>query len=464
MRDHPTRTDLHRFVRGELPAEAAQPVVTHLMRRCEVCLGQIAQLGPSLHALLDGTPPAPPAPPAPTSRPEQAKDSEYDPAIDRAFAAVALHGLRALSTRAETRRIKAALAAAGGPPLQLRLEEWGARYAVFEALLERSWEVRFDDLRQMIELTRRACQLAPRLGADGYGERQVEDFAARAWGEHANALRAAHRLARASEALERAVEHAGRGTGDARLQVRLQEVRASLLANRRRYDEAVALLEDVYLGYRALGDRQGAATSLVTRATYTGHAGRLELSARLLDEAIDLLDDASEPALRALAIFNRIWLLADAGEFRKARTLLWRNRPWLADCEGAGRITRAKLMWLEGHINAGLGELERAERSLREAAGALPAEELPVLHCELAIELAAVCLRQDRCEEAQQLATEGARGLLALDLPREGERAVAVLHEALERRAASVALLQSVARFLRRSQVVARARFDLGAG
>jgi hypothetical protein len=39
-----------------------------------------------------------------------------------------------------------------------------------------------------------------------------------------------------------------------------------------------------------------------------------------------------------------------------------------------------------------------------------------------------------------------------------------VLHEALERRAASVALLQSVARFLRRSQVVARARFDLGAG
>ncbi len=276
MSDHPSRIDLRRFVRGELAAADAREVVAHLVRRCEVCL---AKLGSSLHAVLDTEQPAVAA----------AGDfDEYDSAIDRAFAGVALHGPRALATRAEAQQIKAALAP-GGPRLAKQIADWGPRYAVYEALLERSWEVRFDDLRAMIALTRWACRLAPRLGADGYSELHLADFEARAWGEHANALRAAHRLVKAGEALDRAVEHAERGTQDPRLQVRLTEIRASLLANRRRYEEAIALLEASYRGYLDLGDRQRAATTLVTKATYTGHAGRLELSARLLDEAIEML-------------------------------------------------------------------------------------------------------------------------------------------------------------------------------
>jgi hypothetical protein len=442
LSDHPSRAELRRFVRGELAADAAKTVVAHLVRQCEVCL---AQLGPSLRALLDGAMPA---------------ASEYDPAIDRAFAGIALHGLRALSTRAEARRIKASLAR--GPRLARQIEEWGARYAVYEALLERSWEARFDDLLLMIELTRWACRLAARLGADGYGDLQVADFEARAWGEHANALRAAHRLAKAKAALDLAGEHAARGTQDPRLRVRLLEIRASLLAGRRRYAEAIVLLEESYRGYLQLGDRRGAATVLVTKATYTGHAGGLELSARLLDEAIGLLDEgADDLALRGLAVFNRIWLLADAGEFRLARTLLWRNRSWMESCQEMGRINHAKLIWLEGHINAGLGELERAERVLRKAAELLPADELPVLRCQLALELAAVWMRQGRWEEARDMAAQGAQGLLALQLPREGAKALGVLREALARQAASLGLLESVVRFLRRSQVLAQARFEL---
>ncbi len=466
MSDHPSRADLRRFVRGELAADAAKAVVAHLVRQCEICL---AHLGPSLRALLD--PAARPA--ATAAHAAHAADiavvadsagapggsDEYDPAIDRAFAGVALHGLKVLSTRAETKRIKAELAR--GSRLARQIEAWGARYAVYEALLERSWEARFDDLRLMIELTRCACRLAPRLGAEGYGDREVADFAARAWGEHANALRAAHRLSKAGEALALAAEHASRGTQDPRLRVRLLEIRASLLANRRRYGDAITLLDESYRGYVDLGDRRGAATALVTKATYTGHAGRLELSARLLDEAIGLLDEEADPTLRGLAIFNRIWLLADAGDFRQARTLLWKNRHWMESCKEMGRINHAKLVWLEGHINAGLGELERAERVLRRAAEILPQDELPVLRCQLSLELAAVWIRQDRWEEAQRLAAEGAQGLLALRLPREGEKALGILREALERQAASLGLVQSVVHFLRRSQVLAQARFEL---
>jgi tetratricopeptide (TPR) repeat protein len=455
LSDHPSRADLRRFVRGELGADASKPVVAHLVRRCKVCL---AQLGPSLRALLDGSGPA--AGRSTIAAARGRADSEYDPAIDRAFASVTLHGLRALSTRAETRRIKAAMAL-GGPRLARQIEEWGARYAVYEALLERSWEARFDDLRLMIELTRWACRVASRLGGEGYGDLQVADFEARAWGEHANALRAAHRLAKARAALELAAEHAARGTQEPRLRVRLIEIRASLLANRRRYDEAIVLLEESYRGYLELGDRRGAATALVTRATYTGHAGRLELSARLLDEAIGLLGEGADPALLGMAIFNRIWLLADAGEFRQARTLLWKNRHWMESCQDMGRINRAKLVWLEGHINAGLGELERAERILRQAIEVLPQDELPVLRCQLSLELAAIWMQQGRWEEALRLAAEGAQGLRVLNLPREGEKALGVLREALERQTASLGLVRSVIRFLRRSQVMARVRFEL---
>jgi hypothetical protein len=82
-------------------------------------------------------------------------------------------------------------------------------------LLARAWAVRFDDREAAITLTDLARIAAKSLKAKGYSDAQVADFTARAWGEHANALRAGMRLAEAERALSQAMGLAVRRRGGA---------------------------------------------------------------------------------------------------------------------------------------------------------------------------------------------------------------------------------------------------------
>ncbi len=442
MSDHPSEVELQRFLRGELEPAAAKPVISHLLRKCSVCL---ARLGPEARSWPVGKVGSVPA-----------SEGDYDQAIDRAIAGIAMHGARALTTKDSTRRIKEALAR-GGLAAARREEGWGVRFAAYDALLERAWEVRFESVAEMVQLTRHACRLAARLGQDGYGPLQVADFQARAWGEHSNALRAAHRLEQAEEARLRAFEHWNAGSRDPRLHARLIDISASLLAARREIPEALALLTEVHNAYRELGDLRGAGKALISQAFYTGFGGDPEGAVQLLDAALELIDNTQEPQLVSVAMVNRIWFLADAGQLRQARASLWQHRRWMVEVGEMGKINQAKLVWLAGHINAGLGELERAERDLAEARQDLAGEPVVVL---VALELAAVWMRQGKLAEARLLASESAEQLLALGVPAEAEKALGLLRSALDRQVATAALLQNVVDYLVRAELIANGRFE----
>lgn len=434
MSEHPSEVELQRFVRGELPCRAARSIVLHLLQRCEVCLARLEPQARPLFGDYGGD--------------AAASEHEYDQAIDRAAAGIALHGRRAVASKAAARRIKAALARGG--TREARCEKgWGCTHATFDALLERAWELRFDNLREMLRLTRTACFMAPKLIRQRYSPAQVADFEARAWGEHANALRAAHRLGESEDALLRAMAHFAGGTRDLHLHVRLRDIGASLLAAQRRIAEAVEVLEGIYEDYMELGDRSAAGRALISQAIYVGHGGEPEQAVRLFDRALELLDETREADLVSIALVDKIWFLADAGQLRQARTTLWRQRRWMARYRDLGRINEGKLIWLEGHINAGLNELERAERCLFDARASLADEEVQVL---VALELAAVWLRLGRLDEARVLAVESAERLLTLRLPSEAVKAVEVLRGALAAQAVTAGLLQSVVDYLRRSE------------
>jgi tetratricopeptide (TPR) repeat protein len=446
---HPSDGELRQFARGELEGAAARRVVGHLLHRCAACAAKLRQAG---------LPPAGDAAPGP---PLAAED--YDAAIERAVEGFRLHGGRVLVKKREARRIQQALAAGEWQPGRPHALRGRPTYPFYEALLQRAWEVRFSDLREMVSLTWYACLVAERLGRDGYTASQVADFQARAYGEHCNAQRAAHRLREAEEALVRAVESWKEGSKDLRLWVRLMDVRASLLAAQHRTDEALDVLDDVFQGYSQLGDRHSAGRAQVARGFYIGCAGDPEAGVRLLDEALELLDGQREPDLVAMAIHNRIWLLIECGRFRQARTELWRHRRWVETYRGLGQLPKIKVADLEARINAGLGELDRAERALRSALDGLAAEELRVLRGLVSLELAVVWMRQGRLAEASALAAETAASLLAFGLPREAQKALNVLLAALEAQAATAALVQEVVDFLRRVEHAPQARFETSA-
>jgi tetratricopeptide (TPR) repeat protein len=444
---HPSEGELQQFARGELGGMAARRVVGHLLHRCAPCAAKIQ---------LAGLPPAAGAPPA---APLTAED--YDAAIERAVEGFRLHGSRVLAKKREARRIQQALAAGEWQPGRPHALRGRPTYAFYEALLQRAWEVRFSDLREMVSLTWYACLAAGRLGRDGYTASQVADFQARAYGEHCNAQRAAHRLREAEEAFVRAVEFWKEGSKDFRLWVRLMDVRASLLGALHRTDEALDVLDDVFQAYSQLGDRHSAGRAQVKRGVYIGNGGDPESAVELLDEALKLLDAQREPDLVSMATHNRLWFLVDCGRCRQARSDLWRQRRWMAGYRGLGEIPRVKVTYLEARINAGLGELDRAERALRSALDGLAAEELRVLRGVVSLELAVVWMRQGRLAEATALAAETAASLLAFGVPREAQKALNVLLAAIEGQAATAALVQEVVDFLRRVEHSPQARFEM---
>ncbi|HEY9422113.1 MAG TPA: hypothetical protein VIW92_11920, partial [Thermoanaerobaculia bacterium] len=71
---------------------------------------------------------------------------------------------------------------------------------VYEALLARSWAVRYDDPKEMCHLANVAREVSEAFDVATYGEKQVRDLQARAWGELANAYRVANRYREAQQA------------------------------------------------------------------------------------------------------------------------------------------------------------------------------------------------------------------------------------------------------------------------
>ncbi len=220
-------------------------------------------------------------------------------------------------------------------------------------------------------------------------------------------------------------------------------------------------LAAVHSAYLALGDLHNAGKALIGRATYLGHEGDPERAERLLAEALELIDPEREPAVAGIALHSRIWFLAAAGRHREARSLLFRSRDALEALAGAGQLNQAKIAHLEGYINSGLGEYERAERALRAGMDLLASPEVEAHRGLIALDLVVVWMQQGRLEEARLLAAETSQRLLAQGLPGEAEKALRLMRRAFDQQWASVLLVQTVVDFLRAVPHLPNARFEL---
>jgi tetratricopeptide (TPR) repeat protein len=468
--DHPPQAMLRKLFRGELDAGAARPLIRHLLGACPAC---------SRHLRAEAA--ALPGGDALACLPA-AREQDYDLAINRAWQRVELHGLAVRGHQRLAKRIEALLAkgaaagtiagtAPGAGPRGHQAAMAGAHLArarghrhgiaLYEALLARAWAVRFDDRQAAITLTDLARIAARGLAASGYSSAQVADFKARAWGEHANALRADMRLAEAERMLGEAMDLADGGTQDVWLKARLMDIAASLLAYQRQRRLATEVLDTVYNLYLGLGDLNRAGNALINRARYLGYDGQPELAARLLAEALELIDPVRQPEIASIACHSRILFLALAGRCREARSALWKNRELVETYAGLGLVCKARVVHLEGYINAGLGDYERAERAFRAALKLLAADDAErLLRGTIALDLAVMWMDQRRVEEACELAADTARHLLAQDIPAEAAAALRLLESAIESQWRSARLFEHVVDFLRRIEHVPEARFE----
>ena len=428
MNDHPTSEELDGFVWNRLPAERTRAVVVHLLRGCEPCLSALAPHIAGLLGLAE--------PPEPVLADRE--EAEYDAALDRAFA----RALRKAGSSEE--RTREALAV----PL--------------EALLEQSWALRHDDPAEMVRLAEEARDLAERVASGEPDPRRAADLRCRAWVALGNAYRVADRLSQAEQALGRATELFVQGTQDELLAARLFDVQASLLGDCRRFDLAESALDLVFAIHRRRGDLHLAGRALISKGLYAGYQGQAEESVRLIEQGLELIAPDRDPRLLYVALHNQARALMECGRLRDARIALWQIRARRLDV--GGRINELKIRWLEAQINAGLGELDRAELALREVKQGFADAGLDYKAALAGLELGAVLLRGGRTEAA---ITEGLAAVdvfLALGIAREAGVSVLLLKKGFEQRMADVTLLEHVINLLHQNEEPAAARTRRPAG
>lgn len=433
MAYHPPRTWLTGFLQGRLTERSARAVVLHLIRGCSRCRERMAVLVDTIFR------------PGRASGPPE-EEPRYDAAVSRAYEYV-LERQRQREQERQEADLKIARLLCGPSPLDgTGFWTWG----LCEVLLERSWKLRHDDPDGMLHLASLACEAADHLDPAVHGEKETLNLRARAWGEFANACRVGDDLPKAEWAMGKALELLNSGTRAPLLRARLAELTAGLLSHQRRFPGAFQALDLARALYEKHGDHHDAVRVLVQRAIYTGRSGDPEMGIRLLAQSLRLIDRDRDPKLVFIILHNMLLFRAENGEYREANIQLFEMRPLYAHY--AGTVDMGKLRWIEGKIAAGLGEMERAERSFLYVREEFQRRGQVYHAAVFSLDLAAIWLQQGRTAEVKKLVVEMLETFRAEYVARETIAALLMLREALDQDRASLDLLTIVAGVIRQHQ------------
>jgi tetratricopeptide (TPR) repeat protein len=357
---------------------------------------------------------------------EPVVEDQYDEAF--AKAGVVARSFR-VRWRKEMEKLERALTLLDQAPGGLGEESFPWRQAqalhgwpLCEALLQKSYEVRFSDLRRMLNLAESAVRVAKHIRPEKYPwPGFVADLRARAFAELSNAYRVNERLSDAEVALGHAKEFLGEGTGDHALEARVLDLEASLRSSQRRLKDAVVLLDQVCRLHIETGDLHLAGRALIAKggnAFYLGHAGE---SIDLIQRGLQMLDNGRDPSLELLGRLNKIDSLIKAGEPHRAGLELLQGglRKGLADAP----LILLKLRWIEGKLHAGLSRPAKAGHAFME----VRLEYLGMGHVYdaalVGLDLAEVWLRQGQARYVRKLAKEAYETFRDLGLRSEASRA-----------------------------------------
>jgi tetratricopeptide (TPR) repeat protein len=437
---HLSLAALDRFAQGTLPSPQAGRVVAHLLsgcRRCAERLEALLEISEGVEAIAGGM--------------EAGLDAhpEYDAAVDGAFARVMA---QLPEIERERRRGERAL------PLLRELGAAGLRHdprlqglsgiPLVETLLKVSFERRFEDPAQMLELAELARDFAGGLDGGRHGVARVADLRARASAELGNAYRIAERLPEAREAFGMAERFRQDGSGDPLLAALVDTCRAALHTTLRQFPEARELYDRTIAAYEQIGDAHAAGRTRVQRAIcsyYEGDAQRALAEAR---RGYALLDPAREPEVLNAAGQSLLEILAHCGEYGQAARLLLQSglRQKIAEQP----INRMKLRWTEGRILVGLGRRERAEEAFREARDGFLDLDHRYHAAVVGLDLAAVWLELGRDAEVGRLASDTLAAFREFGIHREAQQALSFLNRACEKQKVTPSLLRLVIHFLDR--------------
>jgi transcriptional regulator with XRE-family HTH domain len=223
--------------------------------------------------------------------------------------------------------------------------------------------------------------------------------------------------------------------------------KASLRRTQGRFDEALAL-HDRSLESR--GAEAMRAQLLASKAYTLDQAGDLEGMLATLEEADQALTGSEEPRIVLSLRHNLADALSRAGRFADGKALLPGVKRLAA--KAGSDLDFARVQWVEGRIEAGLGNREEGIKLLQQARGVFMSKGLGLDVALVTLELACLYIQEGRMGTVKDLARNLASLFRAQALPRETLAALQLFRKSAEAEAVTAEFAERLTGYLRRSR------------
>lgn len=353
--------------------------------------------------------------------------------------------------RAGAHALRDAIAGLGSAAARrLAAEERFHTWGFVELLLETARQSVLVEPRTAEEQIRLALALAEHLNPAVYGSGPVEALQARAWAWLGNALRILSDFRSAERAFESAWGHLAQSWLDPLDEALLLELQGSLRRAQRRFEEALDLLDGAIVLYRETSEPHLQGRILITRGLTLQDSGDLAGAAACFRDSLFLLDGLRDARLVVAGQFNLINCMFDSGRMNEAAALIPDARRLL---EKVGRGSDLfHLRWLEARVLAAQGRTGEAEDAFLETRAGFTDDQAAFAAALVSLDLAALHLRDGQSARAQRLAREVIPIFRSCEVPQEALAALLVLQKATEMEQLSLGLVEEVATVLQRTR------------
>jgi transcriptional regulator with XRE-family HTH domain len=278
------------------------------------------------------------------------------------------------------------------------------------------------------------------------------------WAHLGNALRARDDFDAAERAFTSADElwRLGEGAVDGLLEEGLIfALKASLRRDQRRFAEAEKLLE--------LAESLASAPTfrlqvISSRATLLVEMGNLEEAAVLQQGLKESVPSQEEPRLLFAIWQNLADTLSRLERFAEAVALLPTARTHLL--KAGGELNRVRLLWTEGRITAGLGDVEAGISLLSRVRGEYASRDMAYDVALVSLEMAVLYAGLGRTEQVKTLARHMTPIFQAHAVHREALAVLTIFRRAAEQERVTVELARELLSYLRRARYNPELRFE----
>lgn len=225
-----------------------------------------------------------------------------------------------------------------------------------------------------------------------------------AWAYRGNVLRILSDLPEAARCFAEARRKLAPGTVEDLVLAEARSLEASLLADQRRFDQALAALDQAATLYEGYERWHLLGRVLLKRAKLYSSRGDSAAALAELDAARPLLRLDQEPRLGFVVASISVHCLCDLGRYGEAEILLPEAFKVTLDYGTALDLLRIK--WCAGQVAAARGDSEEAEASFREVRAGFFEQGITYDAALVSLDLAALYLAQGRTREIRCLAAE----------------------------------------------------------